>query len=199
MAKRERDQRSPRGDRTRLVGLHFRNANPEATADLVLRLALGVRPFRERGEPATRRPQHQGLQQSDQVTWRASVHPHKVGSTFKGRHVRRDLDTLHAGVPPWLISSIIEWLRHYMWSPRYPVTDFIRGLERATRSRFAGDDYDAIRQVEELVETGGDFGIRRAGIRPQPDGEERQRVAQHRRAGRAPSGGWLRLGDRRAK
>ena len=43
MAKRERDQRSPRGDRTRLVGLHFRNANPEATADLVVRLALGGR------------------------------------------------------------------------------------------------------------------------------------------------------------
>ncbi len=49
MAKRERDRRSPRGNRTRLVGLHFRNANPEAAADVVLRLALGDRPSRQRG------------------------------------------------------------------------------------------------------------------------------------------------------
>ncbi len=30
-------------DHTWLVGLHFRNANPDAAADLVLRLALAVR------------------------------------------------------------------------------------------------------------------------------------------------------------
>ena len=42
-------------DRTWLVGLHFRNANPDAAADLVVRLALGGRPFRKpRSAPAWR-------------------------------------------------------------------------------------------------------------------------------------------------
>ena len=34
-------------DHTWLVGLHFRNANPDTAADLVLRLALAVRPLHE--------------------------------------------------------------------------------------------------------------------------------------------------------
>ena len=36
-------------DHTWLVGLHFRNANPDTAADLVLRLALAVRPKHQRG------------------------------------------------------------------------------------------------------------------------------------------------------
>ncbi len=55
-------------DRTWLVGLHFRNANPDAAADLVLRLALAVRPLRERGEPAAGCSQRQRLRQSLRVT-----------------------------------------------------------------------------------------------------------------------------------
>ena len=35
-------------DHTWLVGLHFRNANPDTAADLVLRLALAVRPSGKR-------------------------------------------------------------------------------------------------------------------------------------------------------
>ena len=42
MAKRERGGRGPREDRTRLVGLHFRNANPEAEPDVVLSSLLGI-------------------------------------------------------------------------------------------------------------------------------------------------------------
>lgn len=49
IAKRERERRSEHQDRTWLVGLDFRNANPIAAADIDARVALASRPRRQRG------------------------------------------------------------------------------------------------------------------------------------------------------
>jgi hypothetical protein len=49
-----------------------------------------------------------------------------------------DLDTLYEGVPPWMVPGLMRWLEPFLVSrddlgERFPIPEFIEGLESSTR------------------------------------------------------------------
>ena len=75
-----------------------------------------------------------------------------------------DLDTLYDGVPPWMVPGLMRWLEPFLVSnddlgERFPIPEFIEGLEASTRLSTPLDRRDVMADVRERIEQNPEFGI----------------------------------------
>ena len=76
-----------------------------------------------------------------------------------------DLETLHDGVPPWMMRPLIRWLHSFVVvitdiGERYPNVDFIDGLEMNCRLLTPLSRDDPTTDLWNLIEKDPSFGIR---------------------------------------
>lgn len=76
-----------------------------------------------------------------------------------------DLQTLHEGVPPWMMTPLVRWLQPLLevtddLGERYPNVDFIEGLEMNCRLLAPLDRTRPVADLQGLIEDDPSFGIR---------------------------------------
>jgi hypothetical protein len=75
-----------------------------------------------------------------------------------------DLDTLYDGVPPWMAPGLMRWLEPFLVSSddlgeRFPIPEFIEGLESSTRLSTPLDRGDVMTDVKQRIEQDPTFGM----------------------------------------
>jgi hypothetical protein len=76
-----------------------------------------------------------------------------------------DLETLHDGVPAWMMTPLMRWLEPFLevtddLGERYPNVEFIEGLEMNCRLRAPLNRSRPIADLQSLIEDDPSFGIR---------------------------------------
>jgi hypothetical protein len=76
-----------------------------------------------------------------------------------------DLETLHDGVPPWMMTPLMRWLQPFLevaddLGERHPNVEFIEGLEMNCRLLAPLDRTRPIADLQKLIEEDPSFGIR---------------------------------------
>lgn len=75
-----------------------------------------------------------------------------------------DLDTLHEGVPPWMIPRLMRWLEPFLVASndlgeQSPIPEFIEGLESSARLSTPIDRCGVIADIRRRMEQDPNFGI----------------------------------------